>query len=375
MVKPTLKAYDNSENKPERSFTSYLNPYNWGVEDYSDVGSFKQAYSKATPGQEFMYGDKRVVKETPEQRYAKVAGKSPEFWSYVSNVLEDKYMKMYGGDRQRALDRSKEILYNMADYHHKSGNPDINVLEKDSRAWYNPLSNTLNIKPSVSDYSAELMHSRQNKEGGLYLDFIKDWATTPEAWPIVGDNQKIYEKEGTFEHAHRKRDVPIALYGRQLNSNRKKWVLDTKNLSENDEFQVMGELNKLASMLRRNPNLHPDEFTHMVPDVQVALHKLGYDMKGSIKADGKVDGAWGEGTKKALNRYIKKIESERRTKSFPDTQVPYLPDYTADTLFPNGDSEIKETKKKKEEKKKKTTPTYLKPRSYTDQTLFTDYGG
>ena len=49
----------------EKSFwdmgTSYVNPYNWGVEDYTDAGSFDKAYAKAKKAgeKEFMYNYER----------------------------------------------------------------------------------------------------------------------------------------------------------------------------------------------------------------------------------------------------------------------------------------------------------------------------
>ena len=49
----------------EKSFwdmgTSYVNPYNWGVEDYTDAGSFNKAYAKAKKAgeKEFMYNYER----------------------------------------------------------------------------------------------------------------------------------------------------------------------------------------------------------------------------------------------------------------------------------------------------------------------------
>ena len=64
---------NGKKTKPkERSLISYVNPMNWGVEDYSNYGSFSKAYSKAKKAgeKEFMYGNTRYSTDyagTPRQ--------------------------------------------------------------------------------------------------------------------------------------------------------------------------------------------------------------------------------------------------------------------------------------------------------------------
>ena len=298
-VEDTRQAYEKIK--------SMINPYNWGVKDYSNESEFNSAYKKAKMGglDEFMWNNKRyAVKDI--QNWEMSEKNNPDFFkNYLKNFLKSKHPKDYEK-------RYKDIL----DLHYKYGNPYVRIGNPNETKDYGRANfindlNTMNIygvnqDPSkteidtfslIDDYIQELLHARQLKDLGKESfekkqleDFKKHnvyYDKKTNKW-VSYDN--MYNDLKSIEGVHHAQGPALSI----------------RMLYRNYGFEESPKEKQFrASVLRdyKNKSFHPYENQDELRMIQKALNESGYDMSKSLKKDGTYDGIFGKQTKSALESF------------------------------------------------------------------------
>jgi hypothetical protein len=297
-----------------------LNPYNWGVPDYSGsdkVGevdwSTANIIARARGDKEFMHNNKRyAVKDKKQKENWEVAEeKNPDFFiNYASEYLK----KIHPEDHEK---RYKDLLST----HYKYGNPWVTIEKPDigltgdyGRAYYEDDVNQMHIygvnqNPNITkidtanlmnDYVQELLHSRQLKDLGKE-GFNKHTQEDLKRHNIYYDrannkwinyDEKMYDDPKSIEGVHYTQGP--ALLQRTLHRD---YDLEEKPLYKQYRADVLKSF--------KDRDFHPYINQNELRALQKGLSEAGYDMSESLKKDGTYDGIYGEQTKYALDNWQK----------------------------------------------------------------------
>ena len=297
-----------------------LNPYNWGVKDYSgsdELGkwdwSLANYVARANKAKEFMHNNKRyAVKDKGQKENWEVAEeKNPDFFK---NYALNYFKKMHPKDYEK---RYKDLLNS----HYRYGNPWVNI-EKPGpgssgdygRAYFEDDINQMHIyglhqNPNItkidtanlmSDYTQELLHARQLKDLGekgfskhIQEDLKRNnvhYEPSTEKW--VNYDEKMYDDPKSIEGVHYTQGN--ALWDRLM------W----RNYHTEEDPDKKEDRDYYLNYYK-NRKFHPYEDQNNLRTLQKALSEAGYDMSESLKKDGTYDGIYGDQTKYALDNWQK----------------------------------------------------------------------
>jgi hypothetical protein len=297
-----------------------LNPYNWGVKDYSgndEVGKWDWStanyVARANKHKEFMHNNKRyAVKDKRQKENWETAEETnPDFFkNYALNYLK----KIHPKDYEK---RYKDLL----NLHYRYGNPYVNVekpymnekgdygranfdnSENQMRIYgvnQNPNITKIDTADLIDDYVQELLHARQLKDLGKE-SFSKHqeedlkrnnvyYDRSTKKW--INYDEKLYNDPKSIEGVHYTQGY--ALKNRLLNRD---YNLEEKPVDKEYRHHLLKYF--------QDKTFHPYEDQDDLRTLQKALSEAGYDMSESLKKDGTYDGIYGEQTKYALDNWQK----------------------------------------------------------------------
>ena len=291
---------------------SNLNPYNWGVNDYTNKGNFNTAYSSAkkTGEKEFMYKGKRYNTKyagTPRQEVGTygVDGKPvhpmdlnhpaqvnlyPAFGKYLPGHISASI-----GDNKTSIDYSStgNFPFGINDVKNK-GEKSFNVYGQDNLNFSNKASSL-----PTGDYMLEDKYtpSDWNLFTNNCADNVCDAFGIPRSKGIetpTGAISKIKEKYPTIDVTGRTYDDYENLYKELQNQPNKKILLQSKN--------ILG----IAS----SPDLQQTDISKkLISTIQGVLADEGFAPSKSQKQSGGYDGIYGPETKQALLDYQTKLKT------------------------------------------------------------------
>lgn len=299
--------------KKGRSIASYLNPKNWGLPDYSNL-SFNEAYQKAEDNSEFMFGDKRIIKRSIDDNRRAVERGNKNFWrEYRRNLYDTEPF-----EDPRYNDAETERRYNDAlDLHYRYGNPKIKLMGEDQGTYKNRASfdfnnNSMEVFFStdgktdrgkmVDGYIAELLHARQLKDEGKVgvwqhqnRDFAKHNLVPGREGFRDAYDSLLYTDPESIEGVHFAQGP--ALTDRLLDRD---YDLEERNVYKDNRKSYLDSYSMFTE-------IDPYVDQKVLRILQRALSEQGYDLTGSTKKDGTMDGIWGKESKKAFKEYSDKV--------------------------------------------------------------------
>lgn len=310
---------------------SWLNPYNWGVEDYTDKGNFSNAYEAAKKAgeEEFMYNDKRYNTKyagTPRQEVGSygVNGKavSRKELAFPYQVTEyspliSKYLP--GHIEAQSPDR-------VAVNYSKTGNnlTGLNTVGEKGKKTYNVYGNVDELKFSDKAFSLPtgkyfLEDTYRPSDWNLFTnncaDNVCDAFGIPRSKGIQtpGDAmQKIQEKYATLDVTGRTREDYNKLY---------------TELQKKSPKDILSQANNILGIASSPDIQYTSLGRRLVSTVQATLDKEGYPLPKSTRKDwetrqtGKFDGVIGPETLNALKEW----QSKNTKKNFGgDISIPDL---------------------------------------------------
>jgi hypothetical protein len=296
---------------------SRLNPYNWGVEDYSKEKDFNNAYSTAKKfgEKEFMYKGKRYNTKyagTPRQEVGTygVDGKSVHLMN-INDPAQVNLYPVFGKYLPSHIEASIKDNQTSVNYSSTGNFPfGINKVKNKGEKSFNVYGqNNLIFSNKVASLPT----------GDYMIENVKDFdESTPSDWNLFTNNcadnvcdafgiprnkgiqtpsgaiSKIKEKYPTLDVTGRTYEDYDNLYKELQNQSNEKILSQAKNIlgvASSPEIQKSGLSKKLISTL------------------QGVLHDEGYDLPNSLKQDDSYDGIYGPETKKALEDWKKKNKS------------------------------------------------------------------
>jgi peptidoglycan hydrolase-like protein with peptidoglycan-binding domain len=300
---------------------SWLNPYNWGVENYTDKGNFSNAYEAAKKAgeKEFMYNDKRYNTRyagTPRQEVGRY-GVNGQPVDIDNSIRLSKYPSMsmkYMGHIAAENDG------NVVDYgpsgNFKSSTQDVeknyNVYNANKKL-FNEVSKNLPIK--LDPFKEEKNPNRWTLATNNCADNVCDSFDIPRSIGVqIPDYaiDKIKEKYPTLDVTGRTNEDYEKLYKSLQNESNEKILNQSENIlgiASSPDIQY-------TSLARR-----------LVSTVQATLDKEGYSLPKSTRKDwetrrtGKFDGVIGPETLNALKEW----QSKNTKKNFGgDISIPDL---------------------------------------------------
>jgi hypothetical protein len=311
--------------------TSILNPMNWGVNDYTDKGSFNNAYASAKKvgEKEFMYKNKRYNTKyagTPRQEVGTygVDGKPvhlmdinhpaqvnlyPAFGKYLPGHISASI-----GDNETSIDYSSTGNFPFGiDKVKNKGEKSFNVYGQDNLTFSNKAASL-----PTDDYMLEDKYtpSDWNLFTNNCADNVCDAFSIPRSKGIQtpsGAVSKIKKKYPTLDVTGR-----TYLDYNDLADN----LLKESNVSNAQHTWKEYTLNKKPDeILKQAKNLiglisSPDlQGTRVSNNITIALQKSlsekGYKLPKSTKQDGSFDGIYGDETKNALLEYQTNIKTKK----------------------------------------------------------------
>jgi hypothetical protein len=290
---------------------STLNPYNWGVEDYSNVGKFSNAYEKAKRfGEvEFMFNGKRYNTKyagTPRQEVGAYGVNGKPLRSMDRNSpsqvnLYPPFGKYLPGHISASVTSDPESA--SVDYNSKGNYPyGINrVINKGEKSYYVYGANKDKIYDKVSslpggEYSLE--EESNPSDWNLFTnncaDNVCDAFGIPRSKGIQtpgGAMSKIKSKYPTLDVTKRTTE-DYRILADELNTFSPKDVLPKANY-------IIG--------LSQSPDLKGEISRGLISSIQNALWESGYKLPKSTKFDGRTfDGILGKETIDALKDWQSK---------------------------------------------------------------------
>ena len=297
-----------------------LNPYNWGVPDYSgsdELGKWDWStanyVARDRGDKEFMHNNKRyaVKDKRKKEDWETAEEKNPEFFK---NYALNYFKKMHPKDYEK---RYKDLLNS----HYRYGNPDVTIEKPGSgysndygRAYFNNAENQMHIyglhqNPNITkidtanlmgDYAQELLHARQLKdlgEKGFSKHIQEDLKRNnvhyePSTKKWVNYDETMYTDPKSIEGVHYTQGN--ALWDRLM------W----RNYHTEEDPDKKEDRDYYLNYYK-NRKFHPYEDQNNLRTLQKALSEAGYDMSESLKKDGTYDGIYGEQTKNALYNWQK----------------------------------------------------------------------
>lgn len=329
---------------------SYINPFNWGVSDYSNVKNFSKAYEQAKKAgeEEFLWNGKRYNTKyagTPRQEVGAygVEGK-PVNTKYINDPAQVNLYPPFGkylpghiaasiGDNQTAVDyRPKGNLPYGLDKVENKGEKSFNVYGQDNLTFSNKAASL-----PTGDYMLEDEYrpSDWNLFTNNCADNVCDAFGIPRSKGIQtpkGAMQKIQEKYPTL-------DVTGRTYEDYYDLSKKTSAIANMGTSA-ERKKLLTNYNNLIG-IASSPDLESTKVSkNFGTALQVALKKEGYDLSNSIKSNGNFDGVIGPETLNALKDWQSKnaVNKKANGGTIEDQRIPtpttpsYYPDYPDRTL-------------------------------------------
>jgi peptidoglycan hydrolase-like protein with peptidoglycan-binding domain len=290
---------------------SWLNPYNWGVEDYSQYKTKKQAYAAAKKAgeEEFMWNNQRFNTKyagTPRQEVGAygVNGRpillqdvNQPIELYKYPAMSFKYMGHIAADN----------MGNVVDYG-PTGNYKNNTLESlNTYNVYGVDKNVFNKKSKLLPVRLDPLR-KSTKEGDWTLftnncaDNICDAFGIPRSEGIQLPSDalsKIKEKYPTLDVTGRTYEDYYDL------------GVHLRPISFHKPEQVLNQAKNLIGIISSPDLSETDASKKIVFALQNALSKKGYKLPKSTKEDGSFDGVFGDETKTALLDYQSKLPKKQ----------------------------------------------------------------
>jgi hypothetical protein len=288
---------------------SKLNPYNWGVDDYTDKGDFNSAYfsAKKEGKKEFMWNNKRYnvyYAGTPRQEVGKYGINNKEINPLEINhpVQVNKYdpLKKYvpGHIEAQLTDYSENNP--SVNYSPKGNYPlGINTIKEAGKKTYNVYGDVDKQKFEnkayslpTGKYSILLGLKEEPSDWNLFTnncaDNVCDAFNIPRAKGLETPNntlKKIIEKYPTIEVTGRTYDDYLKL---------------SKDIQDKNSKDVLKNSKNLIG-LRYSPDLINTKVDkNIISKIQKSLVEEGYKLPKSTKKDASFDGIFGNETKQAL---------------------------------------------------------------------------
>ena len=301
---------------------SKLNPYNWGVDDYSDKKDFSKAYSSAKKAgeEEFMYNGKRyntTYGGTPRQEVGAygVNGRpvKKEFYSDPAMVTLFPKLGKYAPGHIAASISGNDVSIDYSSY----GNNPYGIKKatnKGEETYYvygadNAVFNkkAASLPLGIYDFNNPVASSTWNLFTNNCADNTCDGFGIPRSKFLQtppGAVKKIKEKYPTLNVTGRTREDYSDFIGN----------LNEEYNSTSDSKKILANADKLFSIYQ-SPETRIDEMQKIGYLLQKALVKEGYELPGSYIGGNKynVDKIVGPETEKALKDWKKqnKISSKQ----------------------------------------------------------------
>lgn len=298
------------------SITSAINPYNWGVEDYSNQKTFNEAYSSAKKAgnEEFLYNNKRYNTKyagTPRQEVGRygINGK-PINTKYINDPAEVYLYPAFGrylpghvsasiAENQTSVDYSSRgnYPYGVRDSYKRKNEKTYNVYGQNNLTFSNKAASL-----PTGNYFIEEEYTPS--DWNLFTNNCAD--NVCDAFGIPRDKGLMYPSDAV-ESIKRKYPT-IDITGRTYD--------DYNNLYENLQIQpnkkILSQANNILGIASSPENQKSDLGKLFISTIQGALANEGYDLSKSLKQAGNYDGVYGPETKKALADWKKKNKNKKQ---------------------------------------------------------------
>lgn len=276
-----------------------LNPYNWGVEDYTSKGDFNTAYSLAKKAgeNEFMWNNKRYSTKyagTPRQEVGRygINGRSvdPKYLDNPAQVNLYPPLGQYLPGHIAASIKNNRVSVDYSpsgNFHYgldratRIGEKSYNVYGQNDSRFFNKVLSLPEGEYNVASY-------------------------TPSDWNLFTNNcaDNVCDAFGI------PRSVGLQTPAGALSKIKEKYLtFDVKGRTLEDQYKFVSDRMSPDDILKNNKNLvsiyySPDTYDDLKEmigkKIQNALTKKGYKLPNSIKADGTFDGVFGPETETAL---------------------------------------------------------------------------
>ena len=283
-----------------------LNPYNWGVNDYSNKNNFDQAYESAKKAgdQEFLFNNKRYNTKyagTPRQEVGRY-GVNGQPVDIDNSIRLSKYPSM-----------------SMKYMGHIAAENDGNVVD------YGPSGNfkssTQDVEKNYNVYNAnKKLFNKVSKNLPIKLDPFKE-EKNPNRWTLATNNcaDNVCDAFGI------PRSKGIQTPGRAMDKIKNKYpTLDVTGRTYDDYENLYKELQKqphkkiLAQAdnllgIASSPEIQKSGLSkNFISTIQGVLANEGYDLSKSLREDGNYDGVYGPETKQALADWQSKNKNKKQ---------------------------------------------------------------
>lgn len=306
-------AQDGSLLSSWNTVKATVNPYNWGVTDYTNKGSFNKAYAAAKKAgkQEFMFNNKRYNSKyagTPRQEVGVygVNGK-PVHPMYLNAPAQVNLFPPLGvylpghiaasiGDNETSIDYSNAGNYpfGITKVENKEGKS-FNVYGQDNITFSNKAASL-----PTGDYMVEDKYTPS--DWSLFTnncaDNVCDAFAIPRSKGIDTPSNtlgKIKNKYPTLEVTGRTYEDYYELY---------------EGLQNQPHEKILSQANNILG-IASSPEIQKSDLSNkLISTIQGVLAEEGYDLSKSLKQKGNYDGILGDETKKALLDYQTKNKSK-----------------------------------------------------------------
>ena len=318
---------------------SYLNPKNWGVPDYTEYGSFDNAYEAARKAgeKEFMWNNQRkstLNSGTASQQFHMYGNTNNQILSNADkktklSIMQDSYE--LGKLNPEYMDR-RYYINNLAgnpSYAHPQVHPmkelaynkDNNIINKVSldklmeeyrkqatfniRPHYNSIKNTVYGNNKIAEES----HGYRNEqEGSEIMAFIKSYIKYP--YFTEREQLKGYYLKDHFEYDTHNIVQPILesyLDGEIEKEDIPKYIDILRSYNNAQNLNGIEALENLFIFMPFNEKSNK----YKIQKLQKTLSEKGYKLPKSTKKDGTFDGIWGDETENALLEYQKSLQQNK----------------------------------------------------------------
>jgi hypothetical protein len=310
-----LEKYDDDSLLPKaqlgKHIPNWLNPYNWGVPDYSDKKDFSFAYysAKKSGEKEFMWNGKRYSTNyagTPRQEVGRygINGRSVNSKD-INNPAQVNLYPVLGQYKPGHISASIGNNETSINYGPEGNNPfgisnvknkgekSFNVYGQDNLTFSNKA-----VSLPLGEYSYSLGYEYAPSDWNLFTnncaDNVCDAFGIPRTKGIETPSRalsKIKEKYPTLDVTSRTYEDYYDLYEKLQDQPNKEILSQAKN--------ILG----IAS----SPEIQNSPLAKsLIGTVQGALAEEGYNLPNSLTQKGNYDGILGEETKRALKDWQKK---------------------------------------------------------------------
>lgn len=302
---------DNPNNKTNTyspdivdDFLTFINPKNWGVNDYSNKNNFGQAYESAKKAgeQEFLFNNKRYNTKyagTPRQEVGRYGVNGyPVDKKYIDDPAQVNLYPPFGrylpghieasiNNNQTSVDYSPigNFPHGLPLFDKKAGEKTYNVFGQNNLTFSNKAASL-----PTGDYLIE--DEYKPSDWNLFTNNCAD--NVCDAFGIPRSN-KIETPQGTMEKI--KKGYPtMDITGRSLmDYNQLNEVLQTQ-----PNKKILSQANNILG-IASSPDIQKSGLgKSFISTIQGVLADEGYDLSKSLKEEGNYDGVYGPETKKAL---------------------------------------------------------------------------